>query len=175
MMFYETISLTCILPISLRIWLLLSVAILFSYIVTARLNWGKTYQIVIMNRLTKPTAICRYLRSLTIVIRVLSDVEWSQCVRFEVRIKAIDLSSTQTDLSFKNVYEHLKYENIIMVIVIRIKHNFTVILTVSLIGAGNRLIKRKPVTFSRLLKSFNCISLYRVHIAMDSETYKYKE
>ena len=116
MMFYETIPLTCILPVSLRIWLLLSVAILFSYIVTARLNWGKTYQIVIMNRLTKPTAICRYLRSLTIVIRVLSDVEWSQCVRFEVRINAIDLSSTQTDLSFKNVYEHLKYENIIMVI-----------------------------------------------------------
>ena len=70
MMFYETISLTCILLISLRIWLLLSVAILFSYIVTARLNWGKTYQIVIMNRLTKPTAICRYLRSLTIVISV---------------------------------------------------------------------------------------------------------
>ena len=62
-----------------------------------------------------------------------------------------------------------------MVIDIRIKHNFTVILTVSLIGAGNRLIKRKPATFSRLLKSFYCISLYRVHIAMDSETYKYKE
>jgi hypothetical protein len=101
--------------------------------------WGKTYQIVIMNRLTKPTAICRYLRSLTIVIRVLSGVEWSQCVRFEVRIKAIDLSSTQTDLSFKNVYEHLKDENIIMVIVIRIKHNFTVILTVSLIGVGSDL------------------------------------
>ena len=49
MMFYETIPLTCILPISLRIWLLLSVAILLSYIMTARLNWGKTDQIVIMN------------------------------------------------------------------------------------------------------------------------------
>ena len=127
-----------------------------------------------MNRLTKSTAMCRYLQSLPIVIRVLSDVKRSEVCSIWDQNHG-HWPSTQTDLSFKNVYEHLKYENIIMVIVMRIKYNFTVILTVSLIGAGNRLIKRKPVTFSRLLKIFYCISLYRVHIAMDSETYKYTE